>query len=73
MTSANLLFIALGAIALAGGLAVLVAGIRGKPGEVPRHTAMLIGGMMATAFGLLMIAFAISAATAQPPKHGAAQ
>ena len=69
----NILFIALGGIALAGGLAVLVTAMRGRPGDRPRHAAMLIGGMMATAFGLLMIAFAISAATAQPPKYGAAQ
>ena len=66
MTAANILFIALGAVALIGGLGVLVTAMRGRPGDRPRHAAMLIGGMMATAFGLLMIAFAISAATAAP-------
>ncbi|HET7709430.1 MAG TPA: hypothetical protein VFK50_07860 [Sphingomicrobium sp.] len=73
MNSANILFIALGAIALVGGLAVLGTAMRGRPGERPRHAAMLIGGMMVTAFGMLMIAFAISGASAQPLNYGAAQ
>ena len=73
MSPTNILFVVLGAVALLVGVPMLVAAIRGKPGEVPRHTAMLIAGMMATAFGLLMIAFAISAATARSPGYGAAQ
>ena len=43
---------------------MLWSGIRGKAGDNPRHAVLLIAGMMATAFGLLMTAFAISMATA---------
>jgi len=73
MSPANILFAVLGAAALLAGVTMLVAAIRGKPGKVPRHTAMLIAGMMATAFGLLMTAFAIGSATTKPPNYGAAQ
>ena len=71
MTGTEILFIALGAIALLVGIGMLTAGIRGKAGETPRHTILLIAGMMATAFGLLLVAFAVTAATAGPPASGA--
>ena len=73
MSPTNILFIVLGAAALLAGVTMLVSAIRGQPGEVPRHTVMLIAGMMATAFGLLMMAFAISAATFNAPEYGAAR
>ena len=38
---------------------MMIVAIRGGVGENPKSTAMLIAGMMATAFGLLLTAFAI--------------
>ena len=52
-------FLALGALLLALGLAVLIAGLRTAEGR-PRRAAMMIGGMMATALGLLLGGFAIA-------------
>jgi len=62
----NILYVAIGAVAVLGGLAMLVSAIRGRPGENPKSTAMLIAGMMITAFGLLMAGFAIGFATSEP-------
>ena len=46
---------------------MLVRAIRsGGVGKQPRATAMLIAGMMITAFGLLMAGFAIGFATSEP-------
>ena len=59
-------FIALGAVALVVGLALLVAGIRGHRAQTPKHAAMLIGGMMLSAFGLVLAGFAIAYQTAAP-------
>ena len=67
MSQANLLFVAIGAVSLLLGLAVLVAAIRGAPGTDPKSTAMLIAGMMITAFGLLMAGFAIAYSTGPSP------
>lgn len=53
-------FIAIGAVALLAGLALLVTGIRKHEAQNPRHVAMLIGGMMMTAFGLVIAGFAIA-------------
>ena len=66
MSSTNLLFVAIGAVSLLLGIGVLVAAIRGAPGTDPKSTAMLIAGMMVTAFGLLMAGFAIGYATGGP-------
>ena len=52
-------FVVLGAIALISGAAVLVAGLRAPVGE-PRRTAMLIGGTMAAAFGLVIAGFGLA-------------
>ena len=53
-------FIVLGVIAiLIGGTLVAIA-IRHRREERPRHAAMLIGGMMLTAFGLVIAGFAIA-------------
>jgi hypothetical protein len=53
-------FVILGLIALLAGAALLVAGIRGGPDARPRNMAMLIGGMMLAAFGLVIGGFAIA-------------
>ena len=42
------------------GLAILVTAIRHQEEQRPRYAAMLIGGMMLTAFGLVMAGFAIA-------------
>jgi hypothetical protein len=68
MSQANLLFVAIGAASLLLGLGVLVTAIRGAPGTDPKSTAMLIGGMMVTAFGLLMAGFAIAYSTGKAPQ-----
>jgi Ca2+/H+ antiporter len=59
-------FILLGALALVGGAALLVTGIRKHRAQHPKHVAMLIGGMMLTAFGLILAGFAIAWQTAAP-------
>jgi len=56
----------IGAIALVAGLALLVTGIRNHEAQQPRHVAMLIGGMMMTAFGLVLAGFAIAYQRAAP-------
>jgi hypothetical protein len=53
-------FVILGAFAAIGGLALLVTAIRGGVGTQPKSTAMLIGGMMMTAFGIVIAGFAIA-------------
>ena len=60
----NMIYVAIGAVSVLLGVGVLAAAIRGRPGTDPKSTAMLIAGMMVTAFGLLMAGFAISYATA---------
>lgn len=54
-------FLIVGALALLAGLGMLAVAIRGGPGENPKSTALLIAGMMATAFGILLGAFAFGA------------
>ncbi|MCL6699149.1 hypothetical protein LZ496_10205 [Sphingomonas sp. NSE70-1] len=62
----NIIYVAIGVVAMLGGLAMLYRAIRGRPGENPKATAMLIAGMMITAFGLLMAGFAIGFAVSEP-------
>ena len=62
----NIFYVAIGVVAMLGGLAMLVRAIRSRPGENPKATAMLIAGMMITAFGLLMAGFAIGFALSEP-------
>jgi uncharacterized membrane protein HdeD (DUF308 family) len=59
-------FVLIGAVALLGGLALLVTGIRKHKAQHPKHVAMLIGGMMMTAFGLVIAGFAIAYQHAAP-------
>ncbi len=60
-------FIPLGALALVCGGMMLVTGIRRHKAQHPKHVAMLIAGMMLTAFGLLLAGFAIAWQAAAPP------
>jgi len=59
-------FVVLGAIALLAGMTVLVIAIRKHKAQHPKHVAMLIGGMMLTAFGLILAGFAIAYQNAAP-------
>lgn len=59
MSGGALIFMIVGPIALVVGIAMMTVAIRGGVGENPKSTAMLIAGMMAAAFGLLLTAFAI--------------
>jgi hypothetical protein len=59
-------YVILGAIALLGGLTLLVTGIRKHKAQHPKHVVMLIGGMMLTAFGLIIAGFAIAYQRAAP-------
>jgi hypothetical protein len=58
--------VVLGVIFALGGLATLVVAIRHQNEQRPRYAAMLIGGMMATAFGLVIAGFAIAYQHAAP-------
>jgi hypothetical protein len=62
----NILYVAIGAVAALLGGGMLVAALRGKPGEDPKSTALLIAGMMVATFGLLIAGFAIGFATSDP-------
>ena len=53
------LFLIVGPVAMLAGIAMMIVAIRGGVGENPKSTAMLIGGMMGCAFGMLLTAFAI--------------
>lgn len=61
----NLWFVAVGAVSLLAGLATMAVAFR-QGREQPKGVALLIAGMMATAFGLLMAGFAIAFATSEP-------
>ena len=61
-----ILFILIGAVALVAGLVLLVTAIRHQSEQRPRYAAMLIGGMMMTAFGLVIAGFAIAYQRAAP-------
>ena len=52
-------FMIVGPLTMLGGIAMMIAAIRGGVGTNPKSTAMMIAGMMATAFGMLLTAFAI--------------
>ena len=58
-----IIFMILGPFALLAGAAMMIVALRGGVGTSPKATAMLIAGMMAAAFGLLLSVFAF---TVQP-------
>ena len=66
MTSSNILFLIVGGLAALVGLLMLIAALRGRPGESRKSTGLLIAGMMALAFGLVLTGFAIAYATTKP-------
>ena len=68
-----ILFILIGAVALVAGLVLLVTAIRHQSEQRPRYAAMLIGGMMMTAFGLIIAGFAIAYERAAPLELNAVQ
>jgi uncharacterized membrane protein len=53
-------FVILGAVSAILGTLLLVTAIRHQKEQRPRFAAMLIGGMMLTAFGLVIAGFAIA-------------
>lgn len=59
-------FIPLGAIFAIAGISMLLVAIRHQHERRPRYAAMLIGGMMATAFGIVIAGFAIAYQRAAP-------
>ena len=60
------LFMMVGPVALVAGIAMMIVAARSGVGTSPKATAMLIAGMMAAAFGLLLSAFAF---VAQPVEN----
>ncbi|HEY8592700.1 MAG TPA: hypothetical protein VIL42_07530 [Sphingomicrobium sp.] len=54
------LFVVIGAIFMIGGLTALAIALRHRREQRPRYAAMLIGGMMATAFGLVLAGFSVA-------------
>jgi drug/metabolite transporter (DMT)-like permease len=60
------LFVVIGAVALVAGVGLVVTGIRHQRERHPRYAAMLIGGMMLTAFGLVLAGFSIAYERAAP-------
>ena len=55
------LFMIVGPVAILAGVAMMVVAIRsGGIGEQPKSTVMLMAGMMACAFGILLTAFSIA-------------
>ena len=60
------MFIVIAILALIVGGTMLVASIRRHQAQEPKHVAMLIAGMMITAFGLLLGGFAIAYTAAGP-------
>ena len=55
-----IIFMILGPIALLAGVTMMIVALRGGVGTSPKATAMLMAGMMAAAFGMLLTAFAIA-------------
>jgi len=52
-------FVIIGIVAVFVGLILVVTAIRHHAERLPKHTAMLIGGMMLTGFGIVIAGFAI--------------
>lgn len=59
-------FVILGALAAVVGAALMVVAILRHREQSPKHVAMLIGGIMLAAFGLIIAGFAIAWQSAAP-------
>jgi drug/metabolite transporter (DMT)-like permease len=59
-------FTVVGVLAAIAGLVLLVTAIRHQGEQRPRYAAMLIGGMMMTAFGIVISGFGIAYQRAAP-------
>ena len=68
MSGMGLVNLGVGLAALIGGLVMLAVTLTRHKREHPKGVAMLIAGMMVTAFGLFITAFAIAFATAEQPQ-----
>jgi hypothetical protein len=66
VSGANILFVVVGVLAGLIGLGMLIAALRGRPGESKKSTGLMIAGMMVLAFGLILAGFAIAYATTEP-------
>lgn len=68
-------FIVFGVIAAVVGIGFVVTGIRRGPDAAPKNMVMLIGGMMLTAFGIILAGFSIAYSNTAPLNlnSGAAQ
>ena len=59
--SIHTLFMIVGPIAILAGVAMMVVAVcSGGVGETPRSTVMLMAGVMACAFGMILTAFSIA-------------
>lgn len=68
-------FIIVGVVAAFVGIGLVVTGIRRGPDAAPTNMVMLIGGMMLTAFGIILAGFSIVYSNTAPLNlnSGAAQ
>jgi len=66
-------FVMVGVAAVFAGLILVVIAIRHHGERLPKHVAMLIGGMMLTAFGLVIAGFAVVYQMTTPLALNAAQ
>ena len=73
MSGIDLLNLGIGLTALIGGLTMLFVALRRHKRDHPKGVAMLIAGMMVTAFGLFITAFAIAFAFGGPVNVEAAR
>lgn len=73
MSGIDFLNLGIGLAALIGGLAMLFIALRRHKRDHPKGVAMLIAGMMVTAFGLFITAFAIAFAFGGPVNVEAAR
>jgi hypothetical protein len=65
MSGTGIANLSIGLTALLGGLVMLAVTLRRHKRDHPKGVAMLIAGMMVTAFGLFITAFAIAFANAE--------
>lgn len=66
MSGTAILFLCLAALVELVGLAMLAIALRGGIAERPRNAMLLIAGMMASAFGLILGGFTLAYDSAAP-------